>query len=151
MTTNMHFSASKTIFQYAEALRKNMTEAEKIVWERFCKNQLGVRIRRQHPIYKYIADYYCHELKLVIEIDGGIHMIKENKKYDISRDITLSEFGIQIVRFTNDQVINQIDQIIEEIKNKIKGLKQEQVQEPITIMKLVKSPLGDLGADMQNY
>ncbi len=71
MITNMHYGASKTIFQYAEVLRKNLTEAEKIVWEKLCKNKLGVRIRRQHPIYKYIADYYCHELKLVIEIDGG--------------------------------------------------------------------------------
>ena len=100
MATNMHYSASKTIFQYAEVLRKNMTEAEKIVWERLCKNQLGVRIRRQHPIYKYIADYYCHELKLVIEIDGGIHLSKENRQYDVSRDITLNEFGIQIIRFS---------------------------------------------------
>ena len=95
-----------------------------------CKNQLGVRIRRQHPIYKYIADYYCHELNLVIEIDGGIHLSKENRQYDISRDITLNEFGIQIIRFTNDQVINDIDQIIEEIKRKIEELKQKQVQQP---------------------
>ena len=128
MATNMQ--ASKTIFQYAEVLRKKMTEAEKIVWERLCKNQLRVRIRRQHPIYKYIADYYCHELKLVIEIDGGIHLSKENRQYDISRDITLNEFGIQIIRFTNDQVINDIDQIIEEIKRKIEELKQKQVQQP---------------------
>ena len=130
MATNMHYSATKTIFQYAEVLRKKMTEAEKIVWERLCKNQPGVRIRRQHPIYKYIADYYCHELKLVIEIDGGIHLSKENRQYDISRDITLNEFRIQIIRFTNDQVINDIDQIIEEIKRKIEELKQKQVQQP---------------------
>ncbi len=129
MATPMHYSASKTVFQYAEILRKSMTDAEKIVWERLCKNQLRVRIRRQHPIGKYIADYYCHELKLVIEIDGAIHLLKENKEYDTNRDITLNEFGIQIIRFTNDQVINHIDQIIEEIKNKIKELKQKEVQE----------------------
>ena len=87
-------------------------------------------IRRQLQIYKYIDDYYCHELKLVIEIDGGIHLSKENKESDISRDITLNEFGIQIIRFTNDQVINDIDQIIEEIKRKIEELKQKQVQQP---------------------
>ncbi len=127
MATNMHYSASKTIFQYAEVLRKNMTKAEEIVWERLCKNKLGVRIRRQHPIYKYIADYYCHELKLVIEIDGEIHLSKENKESDISRDITLNEFGIQIIRFTNDQVINNLDHIIDEIKKKIEELKQKQV------------------------
>lgn len=123
MATDMHYGASKTIFQYAEVLRKNMTEAEKIVWEKLCKNQLDVRIRRQHPIYKYIADYYCHEIKLVIEIDGGIHLAKENKEYDISRDITLAEFGIKILRFTNDQVLNNIHKVIEEIKNKIEELK----------------------------
>jgi len=99
-----------------------MTEEGKIVWERLCKNSHpggSVKIRRQHPIYKYIADYYCHELKLVIEIDGGIHLLKENREYDINRDITLNEFGIQIIRFTNDLVINDVDQIIEEIKKVI--------------------------------
>ena len=64
MATGMHFGASKAIFQYAEALRKKMTEAEKIIWKRLCKNQLGVRIRRQLPVWKFIADFYCHELKL---------------------------------------------------------------------------------------
>lgn len=123
MATDMHCGASKTIFQYAESLRNSITEAEQIVWEKVCKNQLGVRIRRQHPIYKYIADYYCHELKLIIEIDGDIHLLKENHEYDINRDATLSEFGIQIIRFTNDQVINNIENVIEEIKKKIEELK----------------------------
>ena len=86
----MHFGASKTIFQYAEILRNNMTDAEKIIWKKLCNKQLGVRIRRQHPIWIYIADFYCHELKLVIEIDGGIHLKKENKEYDIDREVTLN-------------------------------------------------------------
>lgn len=119
MATGMHYGASKIIFQYAEMLRKNMTVAEKIVWERLSNNQLGKRIRRQHPLHHYIADFYCHELKLVIEIDGGIHLLKENRSYDITRTTSLNEFGIQIIRFTNDQVINNVDQIIEEIKKKI--------------------------------
>ena len=130
MATNMNYGASKTIFQYAEVLRKNMTEAEKIVWERLCKNQLDVRIRRQHPIFKYIADYYCHELKLVIEIDGGIHLSKENSEYDISRDTTLNELGIQIIRFTNAQVTSGIEQVIKKIKKKIEELKHKQLQLP---------------------
>ena len=102
-----------------------MTVAEKIIWERLCKNQLSVRIRRQHPVWKYIADYYCHELKLVIEIDGGIHLSKENKEYDIGRETTLNEFGIEIIRFTNDQVINEIEHVIEAISEKIKELKKD--------------------------
>jgi very-short-patch-repair endonuclease len=133
MSTEMHYGASKQIFQYAETLRKNMTVAEKIIWDRVSKNQLGVKIRRQHPVWKYIADYYCHELKLIIEIDGGIHLIKENKEYDIGREITLNEFGIEIIRFTNDQVINEIEHVIETITGKIQHLKR------------TKSPLGDLG------
>src|SRR5215210_1433966 len=119
MRTDMHFGASKAIFQYAEVLRKNMTVTEKIIWERLCKNQLGVRIRRQHPVWKYIADYYCHELKFIIEIDGGIHLSKENKEYDIGRDITLNEFGIEVIRFTNDQVITEVEHVIEVIEEKI--------------------------------
>ena len=134
MSTEMHYGASKQIFQYAEALRKNMTVAEKIIWERLSKNQLGVRIRRQHPIWKYIADYYCHELKFVIEIDGGIHLSKENKEYDIGREITLNEFGIEIIRFTNEQVINETDRVIKVIADKITELKKN------------KSPSEDLGS-----
>ncbi len=125
MATAMHYGASKAIFQHAEVLRKNMTIAEKIVWERLCKNQLGVRIRRQHPVWKYIADYYCHELKLIIEIDGEIHLLKESKEYDVGRESTLNEFGIEIIRFTNDQVINEIELVIEEITEKIKNLSRK--------------------------
>ncbi len=66
-------------------------------------------------------------MELVIEIDGEIHLSKENKESDISRDITLNEFGIQIIRFTNDQVINNLDQIIDEIKTRIEELKLKQV------------------------
>jgi len=79
MATDMHYGASKEIFQIAERLRREMTNAEKIIWEKVCKNQLGVRIRRQHPVWKFIADFYCHELKLVIEIDGKIHVQPETK------------------------------------------------------------------------
>ncbi|MBC7829275.1 MAG: endonuclease domain-containing protein [Chitinophagaceae bacterium] len=124
MASNMHYGASKKIFQYAEALRKNMTVAEKIIWERLSKNQLGVRIRRQHPVWKYVADYYCHELKLIIEIDGGIHLSKENNEYDIRREVTLKELGIEIIRFTNEQVINELEYVIEVISEKITELKK---------------------------
>ena len=86
MKTAMHYGASKIIFQFAKDLRKVMTEAEKIIWGRVCNNQLGVRIRRQHPIDNCIADYYCHKLKLVIEIDGGIHLSEENKQKDKIRE-----------------------------------------------------------------
>ena len=119
MAANMHYGATAEIFQIAERLRKNMTVAEKIIWDRVCKNQLGVKIRRQHPIWKFIADFYCHQLKLVIEIDGEIHRFPENEEYDISRGIILNEFGIEIIRFTNHQVINETDYVIQVLKSKI--------------------------------
>ena len=124
MSTSMHFGATKIIFQHAQQLRKKMTDAEKIIWEKLCNKQLGVKIRRQHPIWKFIADYYCHEIKLVIEIDGGIHLLEENKEYDISREVTLNEFGIEIIRFSNDQVVKEIESVIEKIKEKIAELKE---------------------------
>ena len=130
MSTSMHYGAPKEIFQIAERLRRDMTVTEKIIWDKVCKNQLGVRIRRQHPIWKFIADFYCHEVKLVIEIDGGIHLRSENKEYDISRDIILKEFQIEILRFTNDEVINEPDIVIEKIKRTIETLKQKLVQKP---------------------
>ncbi len=119
MATDIHYGAAKNIFQYAELLRKNMTAAEKMLWDRFYKNQLGVRIRRQHPIGKYIVDFYCHEAKLIKEIDGDIHLIKENKEHDIGREVCLNEFGIEIIRFTNDEVMNNVEEVIQKIKSKI--------------------------------
>ena len=118
------------IFQIAERLRRDMTATEKIIWDRVCKKQLGARVRRQHPIWKFIADFYCHEVKLVIEIDGKIHLLSENKEYDISRDIILKEFQIEILRFTNDEVTNEPDLVIEKIKGTIELLKKKLVQKP---------------------
>jgi len=140
MSTSMHFGASKTIFQYAEILRNKMTDAEKIIWEKLCNKQLGVRIRRQHPIWVYIADYYCHELKLVIEIDGGIHLKKEKREYDIDREVILNEFGIEIIRFRNDQVLKELDTVIERIIEKIEELKEKQFLKPNQYTKADKSP-----------
>ena len=130
MSTSMHYGATMEIFQIAERLRRDMTATEKIIWDRVCKNQLGVRIRRQHPIWKFIADFYCHEVKLIIEIDGGIHLRSENKEYDISRDIILKEFKIEILRFNNDEVINEPDLVIEKIRRTIETLKKDLVQKP---------------------
>jgi len=128
VSTSMHYGATMEIFQIAERLRRDMTAAEKNIWDRVCKNQLGARIRRQHPVWKFIADFYCHEVKLVIEIDGGIHLHSESKEYDISRDTILKEFQIEILRFTNDEVINDPDLVIEKIKRTIETLKQKLAQ-----------------------
>ena len=128
MSTSMHYGASTEICQIAERLRRDVTATEKMIWERVSNKQLGVRIRRQHPIWKFIADFYCHEVKLVIEIDGEIHLLPESKEYDISRDIILKEFQIEILRFTSDEVIKETSLVIERIKSTIEKLKQQRMQ-----------------------
>jgi very-short-patch-repair endonuclease len=81
-----------------------MTEAEKIMWGCLSKRQLqGSRFRKQHPIGNYIADFYCHEFKLVVEVDGPIH--EQQKEYDIQRTEEMSLVGINVIRFTNAEIL----------------------------------------------
>ena len=110
----MFYNASPDIFRNAEDLRNNMTEAEEILWERLRKKQLGVRFKAQHPIERFIADFYCHQSKLVIEVDGEIH--KYQKEYDDGREAEIEKYEIKILRFTNSEVINDIETVIEKIK-----------------------------------
>lgn len=73
LSDNMWKDASGIIFSYAKKLRENPTQAEEVMWLSLINNQLdGYKFRRQHPLLNYVADFYCHQLKLVIEIDGGI-------------------------------------------------------------------------------
>ena len=103
--------------EFVKLNRKNPTYAEKILWEHLRKNQLGVRFRRQHAMYKYIVDFVCIEKKLIIEIDGDSHVNKE--EYDKERDIILGGMNYRTIRFTNDDVINNLDDVLNRIKNEI--------------------------------
>ena len=111
---SMFYNASPGIFQKAEELRNNMTAAEEMLWQYLRKSQLGVRFKAQHPIDKFIADFYCHKAKLVVEIDGAIH--NNQKEYDIDRSDELNNLGLNVIRFTNEEVLNNIDSVIDEIK-----------------------------------
>jgi very-short-patch-repair endonuclease len=122
----MYFGASPAIFKLAKKLRKEETEAEKILWTRLNKNQMmGLQFRRQHPINKFIADFYCAKIKLVIEVDGSIHDIPENQAYDTGRSEVFNDFGISVIRFTNEQIINEIDRTINIIEENVKNLLAE--------------------------
>ena len=114
---SMFFGASGHIFEKAKELRHHMTPSEMKLWEHLKKNQLeDYRFRRQHPISEFIADFYCHKAKLVVEVDGGIHKMKEQKLYDIDRSTELTKFGIKVIRVTNDQIEKDIDRVLNEIK-----------------------------------
>ena len=73
------------------------------------------RFRRQHPIFQFIADFYCHEVKLVVELDGGIHDSEENKKNDINRDYIMRNFEIEVLRFSNNEVYTNIELVLNKI------------------------------------
>ena len=76
----------------------------------------GLRFKAQHPIDIFIADFYCHALKLVIEIDGEIHHSNDQKEYDINREAELERFGIKVIRFTNMEVEQDIEKVRREIE-----------------------------------
>lgn len=115
----MFYGAKPETFLKAKVLREKMTIPEKLLFERLRKNQLlGLRFKAQHPISQFIVDFYCHQLRLVIEIDGEIHENNEAKEYDSNRTIELEKFGLKVIRFKNEDVIDNIDSVISEI-NKI--------------------------------
>jgi len=116
MKDNMFFKAHPLIFENARKLRNNPTPSESIIWNVLQEHFPRYKFRRQHPISIYIADIYCHKLKLVIEIDGGIHDLPEIKENDKLRQKHLEELGLIVLRFTNEQVDKQSDLIIEKIK-----------------------------------
>ena len=122
----MYFGAKPAIFKLAKELRKAETEPEKILWSKLNRNQIpGLQFRRQHPINIFIGDFYCVRIKLLIEVDGSIHEIIEYKEHDQGRSEILNDFGITVIRFTNEQIIEETDSIIEQIKTIAKKLLDE--------------------------
>jgi very-short-patch-repair endonuclease len=114
---DMFFCANRTIFQNAFDLRKDMTVAEKKLWSCLNKSQLGVRFKAQHPVDIFIVDFYCHKSKLVIEVDGEIHL--SQKEYDDGRTAELERLDLRVIRFNNEEVLNDIETVVEKIKSHI--------------------------------
>ena len=120
---NMFFGAKAELFTLALQMRKNPTEAERAMWKILRMfRQSGFPFRRQHPIEFYIADFYCHKLKLVIEVDGEIHTEKEIQNHDEGRTGELERFGIKVLRFTNNQILHERNLVIEKINATIEEL-----------------------------
>jgi very-short-patch-repair endonuclease len=119
----MFYGASRNTFDKARLLRNYMTEAEKIVWDKLKNRKVfRARFRRQHPIGIFIVDFYCHEYKLAIEIDGEIHLKNEVIEYDDGRTHDIEKLGIKILRFTNNEVFIDLKKVIEEILKTIAAL-----------------------------
>jgi acetylglutamate kinase len=131
MKENMYYGASNLIFQKAEELRKRMTPAEEILWNTIHINEWKLKFRRQHPIANWVVDFYCHPIKLVIELDGEIHDLEEVKRNDEEREVSLRKLGLNILRFKNEDVYKNKKNVLQIISDEI--------------AKLQSSPLGDGG------
>jgi very-short-patch-repair endonuclease len=118
----MFNEATPKIFELAKELRKNMTDAEKLLWGYLKAGINGLKFRRQHPIGIYIADFYCHKIKLIIELDGSIHDNEEVKKRDEVREDDLRKWGYTILRIRNKALFTGIDKILFTIKTKVEEL-----------------------------
>ena len=114
---HLHKGAIGKLYQYGRELRQLSTKAEKILWEYLRNRKLeGLKFRRQHPLDKFIADFYCHEKKLVIELEGAVHDEKMNAQYDEARTYELGGFGIKVIRFRNSEVEDNIAFVLNEIR-----------------------------------
>jgi methionyl-tRNA synthetase len=122
------------LLDFARKLRREKTDAEQLIWSLLRDRRLaGAKFRRQHSIEagdkKYILDFYSHELKLGIELDGGQH--QEQKSYDAARTEALLDLGVKVLRFWNNDVLGQIDSVLEAIWNEVKELTQPSPPTPL--------------------
>lgn len=98
-----------------------MTPAESVLWGYLKGSQLGCKFRRQHPISVFIADFYCHQHKLILEIDGSIHLEPEVLQNDIERQALLESLGYKILRFTNDQIFKSLESVLSTIQTTLQS------------------------------
>ncbi len=118
MKKKMFLGANPEIFANAKSLRYNMTPAENLLWS-YLNVKTGSKFRRQHPLGSYFADFYCHQHKLVIEVDGSIHKLPEVILNDIEKQNFLEKEGLKVIRFTNNDIFNQLDKVLEQINSHI--------------------------------
>ena len=112
----LHQGSKAATQEYARELRLKTTEAEQKLWSLLRNRQLkGKKFRRQHAIANYVVDFYCNECKLAIEVDGKYHAEPDVKEYDATRTVYLNELNITVIRFWNEEVINDPVMVVSEI------------------------------------
>ena len=109
-------STYKLLLRHAKSNRRYMTPAESALWECLRNKNLGFRFRRQHPIYGYIPDFVCLEKRIIIEVDGGYHFIGNQQVSDEERTQYLNQYGFNVIRFTNEEVLADTNNVINKIK-----------------------------------
>ena len=110
---------TKEKLQRAKELRRDMTPAEKILWQEIRTNKPTVHFRRQQIIKGFIVDFYCHTAGLVIEVDGDMHDLQQEE--DARREMVLKEMGLRIIRFRNEEVEKNLSAVLRKIHELISG------------------------------
>jgi len=109
---------ANSLIPLASELRRRQTDSERKLWSRLCAKQMeGVKFRRQQPIGSYIADFICFEKRLIIELDGGQHMIQATK--DKTRDGWLRQQGYKVLRFWDHEIFENFTGVLNSIRNNI--------------------------------
>ncbi|MBU0660965.1 endonuclease domain-containing protein [Patescibacteria group bacterium] len=115
MENKLYYQNQSSTRERRKLLRKQATKSEQILWQELRGKQLGIKFRRQYNIDYYIVDFYCHELRLILEIDGNIHGENKQRLKDIERQTYLEEQGYTIVRYRNEQILNELDIVLEQL------------------------------------
>jgi len=116
ITTGYHMPYNPDLKELARNLRLNMTPAEKKLWYNYLRD-FRYRVLRQKPIDNYIVDFYCPKLQLVIEIDGESHYTEKAKINDVKRTQTINSYGLKEIRFTNIEILENLEGVCEIIEN----------------------------------
>src|ERR687885_2393102 len=116
--SDFHLPYNRQLVEKAKELRKNMTPAEKKLWYGYLRT-FKFRILRQRPIDNFIVDFFCAQLKLVIEVDGESHFTDDGKDYDWERTQILEGYGLKVLRFTNDEVLQDWEGVCRRIEEEI--------------------------------
>ena len=126
MAEELHKGAPAKHFYFSRENRKVSTEVEEILCEVLRDRKLHrYKFRRQHPVSDFIADFYCHECRLIVELDGEYHNAIEQRQYDEGRTFELNELKIKVIRFTNREVLEDIDFVLREIETHLLNYSHE--------------------------
>lgn len=119
--TIINTNASQEKLELARHFRQNMTQVETKLWKRLRANKLnGLHFRRQQVILGFIVDFYCHKYQLIVETDGDVH--DSQKEQDVEREKVLTQNGFLIIRFTNAQVENNMEEVLKRILGVVKDI-----------------------------
>jgi very-short-patch-repair endonuclease len=121
-----HLPYNQNLIELARQMRQNPTSAERKLWHEYLRN-LPIRILRQKPIDRFIVDFYCAATKLAIEVDGEQHYTEAGLVYDKERSSILAGYEINIIRFTNQEVINEFDGVCQQIADTLQRVSEKSI------------------------